>query len=243
MNAKSANRPNVQVQAIFDAVCALRVHENQVIELRGLHVPTSRTGIASGYYDDHQKLAADAAKLDREKAGGVYVTLNEIDPALLARAANRLKYHIKTGETTTDGNVIRRLWLPIDVDPVRPAGISSTDEQVQIAEVVRDQCETKMKEWLGMEPTIVGFSGNGHHLLYRLDEPISKELDEAVKNVLQRLDAEKFDPRVAIDTGNFNPARIWKLYGTTARKGDDMPDRPHRLSRIVRLNGMESNPC
>jgi hypothetical protein len=30
----------------------------------------------------------------------------------------------------------------------------------------------------------------------------------------------------------FNPARIWKLYGTWARKGDDTKSRPHRLSRI-----------
>jgi hypothetical protein len=27
--------------------------------------------------------------------------------------------------------------------------------------------------------------------------------------------------------------RIWKLYGTVSRKGDDTPDRPHRRSRII----------
>ena len=32
---------------------------------------------------------------------------------------------------------------------------------------------------------------------------------------------------------NFNPARIWKLYGTLAAKGDPTPERPHRLSRLV----------
>jgi hypothetical protein len=31
----------------------------------------------------------------------------------------------------------------------------------------------------------------------------------------------------------FNPARIWKLYGTIARKGDSLPDRPHRLARVL----------
>ena len=31
----------------------------------------------------------------------------------------------------------------------------------------------------------------------------------------------------------FNAARIVKAYGTVARKGDDIPERPHRLSRIL----------
>jgi len=31
----------------------------------------------------------------------------------------------------------------------------------------------------------------------------------------------------------FNPARIWKLYGTVSRKGDSIPERPHRLARIL----------
>ena len=36
-----------------------------------------------------------------------------------------------------------------------------------------------------------------------------------------------------VDTSTFNPARIVKLYGTPARKGDSMPDRPHRLARLL----------
>ena len=31
----------------------------------------------------------------------------------------------------------------------------------------------------------------------------------------------------------FNASRITKAYGTAVRKGDDVPDRPHRLSRIL----------
>ena len=36
---------------------------------------------------------------------------------------------------------------------------------------------------------------------------------------------------IKIDEAVFNPARIWKLYGTVARKGDPAADRPHRLAR------------
>ena len=38
---------------------------------------------------------------------------------------------------------------------------------------------------------------------------------------------------MSVDTANFNAARIWKLYGTVSRKGDNTPERPHRRSRII----------
>src|SRR5947209_4357848 len=42
----------------------------------------------SGYFDDHAALTHEAEKFD-ERGYSVYVTLNEVDPALLARASNR----------------------------------------------------------------------------------------------------------------------------------------------------------
>jgi hypothetical protein len=41
----------------------------------------------SGYYDEHATLAYEADKLE-DRGYSVYVTLNEVDPALLARASN-----------------------------------------------------------------------------------------------------------------------------------------------------------
>jgi hypothetical protein len=46
--------------------------------------------------------------------------------------------------------------------------------------------------------------------------------------------AQAFDDKtVTVDRKVFNPARIWKLYGTLACKGDNTGDRPHRVSRIL----------
>jgi hypothetical protein len=51
--------------------------------------------------------------------------------------------------------------------------------------------------------------------------------------------------RVKVDTSVHNPARIWKLYGTTARKGDEVPKglnrerRPFRSAYIDRLGDLE----
>ena len=36
-----------------------------------------------------------------------------------------------------------------------------------------------------------------------------------------------------VDVKNGNPARVWKLYGTLAAKGDNLPEWPHRLSHIL----------
>ncbi len=36
-----------------------------------------------------------------------------------------------------------------------------------------------------------------------------------------------------VDTTTHNPARILKLYGTIAAKGDSTPDRPHRLAKLL----------
>jgi hypothetical protein len=43
------------------------------------------------------------------------------------------------------------------------------------------------------------------------------------------------DDQVSVDTGVYNAARIWKLYGTIACKGDNTPERPHRPARFIEV--------
>ena len=98
-----------------------------VVELRILN---TRRGTVSGYYAGMEALARDAAQWSG-KVPAIYVTLNPFNPDLLARSANRLTQYAK--HTTTGKDIPRRRWLPIDVDPVRPAGISATDAQHEAA--------------------------------------------------------------------------------------------------------------
>ncbi len=88
---------------------------------------------------------------------------------------------------------------------------------------------------LGWPDPIAADSGNGWHLLYHIDLPAID--DGLVQRCLESLAARFDDDLVKIDRTVFNPARIWKLYGTVAAKGDATPDRPHRLSRIVSTPG------
>jgi len=68
--------------------------------------------------------------------------------------------------------------------------------------------------------------------MYRIDLPVDD--DGLVERVLQALAFKYDDDVVKIDLKVYNPARIWKLYGTWARKGDNTPDRPHRKASILR---------
>jgi P4 family phage/plasmid primase-like protien len=48
--------------------------------------------------------------------------------------------------------------------------------------------------------------------------------------------AARFDTnQVKIDQKVYNPGRIVKLYGTLARKGSNMPERPHRTSQVLEV--------
>ena len=85
----------------------------------------------------------------------------------------------------------------------------------------------------GFDEPIVGFSGNGVHLLYSVGLAMNEENKKLVKDCLAVLSLFFSDDEVSIDTANFNPARVCKLYGTLAQKGANTQERPHRMSYIV----------
>jgi hypothetical protein len=200
-----------------------------VVEVR---IPKTRTGVVAGYFDSPLTMASAIAEADAKyKAGGIYYVLNKINPALLGRAYNRLKEYAE--HTTADNNIIGRRWLPVDLDPVRPVGISSSDEEhAEAIKRARIIAADIAPEW---EWPILADSGNGAHLLYRIDLPNNQEALAVVTGALTELDRRYSDDVVKVDITSANAARIWKAYGTVARKGDSIPGRPHRRSRIVEV--------
>jgi hypothetical protein len=215
------------------------VQPGEVIEARFIKVNGYATH--SGYFDDHELFCKFVKQLDATQHGGAYFSLQGIDPRLIGRAFNRIK---KSDLTTSDHDVRFYRWLPIDLDPIRPAGISSSDAELSAALELRDVVAAHCITEMGFSKPIRAMSGNGGHLLFRLpDLPANDETKKMIKNILCGL-AEKFDTAaVKIDTTVFNPARIWKLYGTAARKGDSLPAgeyreaRPHRTSYIDDIGG------
>lgn len=206
------------------------VSPGSIFEIRSI----GSDGVGSGYYNDPEKAAHDILALEQDlRISGFYLTLNEVNPVLLARRANRIKTRLgRTDATTADADIIRRRWMPIDIDPVRISGVSSSDtehaEALDLAEGVRSFLSEQ-----GWPEPIIADSGNGAHLLYSIDLPNDDSSRDVVKSVLEFLDLRFSTLTCKIDTANFNAGRIWKLYGTYARKGDNVPERPHRRSRII----------
>jgi len=214
---------------LADAV-SLLVAPGQVAEVRAL----SDQHTHSGYFSDPAALVRATGPLDADRSVmGIYITLNPVNPALLSRRANRIKLRLSRHDATTaDADIIRRRWLPVDIDPKRPSGVSSTDEEHTLARAKAEEIAGWLSG-LGFPEPVQGDSGNGAHLLYRIDLANDEAATALVKGCLATLDALFSDDRVAVDTANFNAGRIWKLYGTVSKKGDDTPDRPHRRSRVL----------
>jgi hypothetical protein len=217
------------LEEIHRAIAVL-FRATDVVEMRIPNAP--HEGTVSGYYSDHEALAKHLASRNVNGYPAIYVTMNPVATALLARCANRVKARAKV--TTSDKDIVVRIWLLIDCDPVRPAGISSTDaEHAASLERARD-IAIVLREELGFPEPILADSGNGAHLLYRVDLPNDDAATKLVERVLKALAARFDDAAVKIDQTVFNAARITKAYGTVVRKGDNLPGyRPHRLSKII----------
>jgi len=233
---------------LFDKkVFELFVEPGGVVEVRILKVYGKSSawnndfakGTISGYFDDHAVFCDAVKKADKFPHSGIYFTLQVIDPRLIGRAFNRLK---PSSLTTSDNNVIAYRWLPVDIDPVRPAGVSSSDSELQAALKLRNEIADRAIKKLNFSKPIKAMSGNGGHLLFRLsDLPVNDETKNFIKNTLEGLSARFDTDLIKVDTTVFNPARIWKLYGTTARKGDAVPagrNREARLYRTAYIDGL-----
>jgi P4 family phage/plasmid primase-like protien len=201
---------------------------SDVVELRALKI-TGKTH--AGYFNDLDLLKNQAARLSG-LAAGVYAVLNQINPNLLARSQNRIT--VGPEHLTQDKDIIRRRWLPIDADARRPSGISSTEQEHEAAITVAKNIKNfLLKLGFPADSIIVGDSGNGGHVLIRIDLPNDEETEAVIKNCLRAL-AVKFDNEtVSIDQSVFNASRIWKLPGTQARKGDSTDTRPHRIAHLI----------
>lgn len=214
----------------------LLIPDSAVTELRVLGVSAAgyrRPHTVSGYFDDMERLI-QAAVTHAPTAHGVYIVPNQVNPALLARASNKARAMGDRDPTTADHDITQRRWLLIDTDPVRPAGISSSDDEHNTAlsrvHEIRDALRND-----GWPEPIIADSGNGAHLLYAIDLPAND--GGVIQRVLKALAFRFDDAVVQVDQTVYNPARIWKLYGTVARKGDSTEDRPHRLARLLNVPG------
>jgi len=225
---QSQKLSRADVAALIRKTMSLLAKSGDTYELRIPNIQGKRTD--SGYFNDFDKLAQCAAAYDG-KAEGIYITVNPVQSALLARSHNRVKEYAK--QTTADKDVARRRWIFADFDPVRPAGISATDEEKDKALQKAQLCRERLAQ--RNIPSLLDDSGNGAHILIPVGWPNTDESTVLIKNFLLLLDHKFSDDEVKVDTGMVGAAHLIKLYGTLACKGDSIPERPHRRSEILDL--------
>ena len=205
------------------------LEEGQIVELRALGVPGS-DGInrtVNGFFDDHYTLARAAAALSDKGAKGVYFTPNPVKESRKTKNLNTLVIGSR-GKSATDADIEPQKWLLIDIDPERPSGMSATqEERFAASDVVY-----AVKEYLtteGFPEPVFAESGNGFHLMYHIEGVSTKLIREFLEHLASKFDADG----AKVDRLVFNPSRIWKVYGTTPRKGPNSHDRPHRKARLL----------
>lgn len=200
--------------------------DGRLFEVRLLRKPKT----ASGYFTSADTLIQELKKFDL-RGWNAYITLNEISDKCYARDQHD-HFVSPPGPTTNDEDITGYDWLFVDLDPIRPTGISSSDDELQQAKELAKKVRAYLKE-NGFEEPVIAMSGNGVHLLYKISLCNNKEAQNLIADCLKVL-ALFFDTdAIKIDTVNYNPARICKLHGTLAQKGTGTDDRPHRMSYIV----------
>jgi hypothetical protein len=208
---------------------SLLAKPGDVFELRSLSKVNGQQHVDAGYFDDMGELARAAVERSG-RADGVYITINPVHPGLLSRAPRNRVQRAGNQGTTSDREVRTRRSILVDIDPVRPTGISSTEQEhaqaLALAARIRDDLSSQ-----GWPLPILADSGNGGHLIYAVDLPVDD--GGLVSRVLKSLSAKYSTAECKVDEKMFNPARISKIYGTLTRKGENTQERPHRVARIV----------
>ena len=203
--------------------------DGELFEIRVL-LPGKRN--LSGYFRDADTVIDELGKVNMREAN-VFITLQGVKGACYDRK-QKDKLHAKPEVTTSDNDIEAYEWLLVDLDPkgTRVTGTSSTDAELQKAKALAQKISVYLKS-VGFESPVIGMSGNGMHLLYPVSLANTEENVQLMKDCLNALSMMFSTEDVEVDTKNFNPSRICKLYGTLAQKGSGTNERPHRMSYII----------
>ena len=193
----------------------LLVDPNATHELRTFQ-PARRTNVVrGGNLDGAIELVGRMADMD-----GVYLTLNPVRADLTGYAK--------------DSDVTFRRNLLIDCDRKHNKDQNATEEEKAEAARVRDSVISDLRSRGWPAPIIID-SGNGWHLIYRIDLPNDDLSRVTIEKFLKSLDARHGTDHAGVDTVVTNAGRITKLPGTWVRKGPHSDDRPHRIARILSI--------
>jgi hypothetical protein len=216
----------------------------------------------SGFFNDIES-AAVAIDYANEQKNTVYVTMNPVAPSWMAinnkiyLGSKAMRDEIESaqqsyeprmkqstfwesGKTSwsmrmaEDADIRKRRWILIDIDAGQPADTNSTDEEHKNTLAMAKAVISFLEERGFPAPALTN-SGNGHHVLVRVDLENTVQSTILVRRFLKSL-IQRFNKRfglASIDESVFNAARITKAYGTLVFKGVPSTERPCRQSYVL----------
>ena len=180
---------------------------------------------------------------EKNKSNRVYGTLEEMlklaktkKEANLFYVPQEVEYPEKRFITQKD--VKRWKNLIIDLDPVRPSGTVSLQEELDAACTVAHKIYDQVI-YPFFKTGLIFLSGNGYHVWAPIDLEVNQESIAVVSDFLETIKQIYKTDRVEVDTCFKNPAQLTTLYGTVKKKSlyrNVLPGTTleHRQSRIVK---------
>lgn len=204
-------------------------NNNQLTEIR-LIANDGKT--ASGYFTNPQTMI-DAIKPYANEYS-VYFTINSINPDCYGRP-QRDKILPRVKNTTTDGEIVGRDFVLLDLDSRRATGVNATEEQLTYAKKKANDVYKFLKDNGFYEPIVI-CSGSGVHLYLRCALLPSEENNQMIKRFTQAISMLFSDDKVDIDEKVFNLGRIARVCGCYNRKGSNSDtERPQRMCHFVKV--------
>ena len=202
---------------------------NQLTEIR-LIASDGKT--ASGYFTDPNVMIEAVKPYINDYS--VYFTINSINPDCYGRP-QRDKIMPRVKNSTSDGEIILRDWVLLDLDSRRAPGVNATEEQLSRAKKKANEVYKFLRDNGFYEPVVI-CSGSGVHLYLRCSLLPSEENNALIKRFTQAMSMLFSDEQVEIDEKVFNLGRIARVCGYYNRKGTNADkDRPQRLCEFVRV--------
>ena len=159
--------------------------DNQLFEIRIIGSGSQKP--MSGYFTSANKVIEELKKRGNGlKNSNVYITLNAINEACYSRGQkDEIRQYTKA--STSDNDIDGYDWLMVDIDPARPSDTSSSDSQIETSKAIGNKVYSFMKQ-VGFEKPISAFSGNGVHLLYKLELNNNDRVKNLIHKCLKVLD-------------------------------------------------------
>ena len=155
---------------------------NELFEIRMIGKGNKKR-VISGYFTDADTLIKQFDTID-PRGLNMYITINKVNDGCYSREQHDC--FRQTDLTTHDNEIDSYEWLFIDLDPKRVSDVSSTETELEYAKELADKVYIYMKN-LGFQEPLRALSGNGHHLLYKIDIPNTVESKKLIERCLVNL--------------------------------------------------------